>query len=160
MSIRDVLQLNLGILKQQVEQVADDQMCVQPSGLVNHAAWNLGHLAVTADVLGRTLGIGEPVCPASWPKKFGIGSMPTDDASVYPNKATLLTTLEKAFLNAIEIYENTDASILDALSSVERLRDRFGTNGNFAMMLLTSHMGMHIGQISAWRRAMGFASMF
>jgi len=36
---------------------------------MNHAAWVLGHLACTADMLGAMIGL-MPVCPADWAARF------------------------------------------------------------------------------------------
>jgi len=159
MSIKSDMQFNLNMLKQQVDRIAEDQMCLQPSGLVNHPAWNIGHLAVSADGLSKMLG-GQGVCPADWDALFYYGTKPTADASAYPDKATLLTTLEKASVNALEVLEKTDVSVLEAPPENEQLREMFATMGDFAGMLFTSHMGMHVGEVSAWSRVMGFDPLF
>ena len=61
--------LNLGYAKRLVADIPDDQMAVQPAPGMNHAAWVLGHLACTADMLGGMLGL-PPVCPDDWPALF------------------------------------------------------------------------------------------
>jgi hypothetical protein len=48
--------LNLGYAKRLVADIPEAQMAVQPAAGMNHAAWVLGHLACTADMLGAIRG--------------------------------------------------------------------------------------------------------
>ncbi|MCE9630521.1 MAG: DinB family protein [Planctomycetia bacterium] len=54
--------LNVGYAKRLVADIPDDKMTLQPAPDMNHAAWVLGHLACTADMLGAMIGV-KPVCP-------------------------------------------------------------------------------------------------
>jgi hypothetical protein len=87
--------LNLGYAKRLVADLPDDQMALQPSPGMNHAAWLLGHLACTADMLGAMIGV-KPVCPADWAARFDWNSSPSSAASQDPSKAILLRALENA----------------------------------------------------------------
>jgi len=98
--------LNLGYAKRLVADISDETMALQPTPGMNHAAWVLGHLACTADMLGGMTDL-KPVCPPEWPSLFDWNSSPSSDASLYPSKATLLTALEDA-----------DAQIAAALPNV------------------------------------------
>ena len=48
-----------------VADIPDDQIALQPAPGMNHAAWVLGHLACTADMLGAMIGL-TPICPPEW----------------------------------------------------------------------------------------------
>ena len=87
--------LNLGYAKRLVADIPDDKMALQPAPAMNHAAWVLGHLAYTADMLGAMVGV-KPVCPPEWTALFDWNSSPSSDASKYPSKSVLLTALEDA----------------------------------------------------------------
>ena len=87
--------LNLGYANRLVADIPDDKMAVQPAPGMNHAAWVLGHLAFTADMLGAMIGV-KPVCPADWAARFDWNSSPSNNASQYPSKATLRKVLEDA----------------------------------------------------------------
>jgi hypothetical protein len=41
----------------------------------------------------------------------------------------------------------------------ERMRSRFPTVANVLLGLMTSHFASHLGQLSAWRRAVGLPSV-
>ena len=81
--------LNLGYAKRLVADLPDNQLAFQPAPHMNHAAWVLGHLACTADMLGAMIG-ARPICPPEWTSLFDWNSTPSSDASLYPTKAVLL----------------------------------------------------------------------
>ena len=61
--------LNLGYTKRLVADIPDAKMALQPAPGMNHAAWVLGHLACTADMLGAMIGLKQ-MCPGDWPALF------------------------------------------------------------------------------------------
>ena len=87
--------VNLGYAKRLVADIPDDKMALQPAPEMNHAAWVLGHLACTADMLGAMVGV-KPACPPEWTVLFDWNSSPSSDATKYPSKSVLLKALEEA----------------------------------------------------------------
>ena len=61
----NVYAMNLKRLGMHVQDLSDEQMVEQPSGVINHPAWTLGHLAATADNLAKTFG-QESTFPEDW----------------------------------------------------------------------------------------------
>lgn len=145
----------------------------QAPHLPNHAAWNLGHLALTmhracelikpghalpaADFItgGTKSGGGDAARFAT--ESVGMGSQPVDDPTQYPSLA-----------RALQIYNNAvDAVAACVRSAPEASLDENVTWGG-AMQIprwllaarMTMHNGMHIGQIADLRRALGFKSIF
>jgi hypothetical protein len=153
--------LNLWYSQKLVADVPDDHMCAQPVAgrVMNHPAFLLGHLAWAAgDVAADKIGL-PPMCPAGWKDLFGMGATPLADRSRYPSKAVLLKTLEDAFARLGDAAPKASAELL-AQPAPERVRDRFPTIGALMVGLMTSHHASHNGQLSAWRRAMGFPPVF
>ena len=145
---------NLKIAARLVGDLTPQQMVQQPAGVVNHPAWSLGHLCMTADRLAGMFGL-ESQAPEGWAQIFATGGVPSGDPSLYPSKEELL-----AFLTAQ--HERVTAAVLKADPSWfatpladERRRKFFPTVGDMVTMMMTSHEMNHMGQISAWRRAMG-----
>ena len=143
---------NLGVAARLVQDLTPQQMVQQPAGVVNHPAWSLGHLAMTANNLAVLLGL-ESQAPKGWPRIFATGGIPSGDPSLYPSKEELL-----AFLT--EQHERNSAAVLQADPAWfatphpnEQRRKFFPTVGDMVVMLMTSHEMNHLGQISAWRRA-------
>ena len=143
---------NLGHVESLVKDLTDDQMVSQPNGVVNHPAWTLRHLASSSNFLAKTLGL-ESTTPAEWdaPSPEGV---PSGDASQYPSKAELLAALKAQHERVAEAVANADPELLTK-ESAEEMRSYFPKVGDLVDYMLTAHEGTHIGQISAWRRAMG-----
>lgn len=119
----------------------------QPKPFANHMAWHVGHLAVTTNfglkVLGQTL-----VVSKEWDAMYGRGSVPSYDPATQPGTSELLAKMNLAHSNLLDAYLHVDESVLASQNVLERLRERFPTNGDFAAYLLTAHAGLHVGQIA------------
>jgi hypothetical protein len=66
----------VGFGKGLLSEIPDERMTEQPLPGVNHPAWILGHLALTADRVGETFG-GQKTLPAEWSTLVGQGSKPS-----------------------------------------------------------------------------------
>ena len=60
-------QFNLQFAQTLVKDLSEEQMVGQPNGVINHPAWSLGHLTVSADHLGTFLGL-DSVLAEGWDK--------------------------------------------------------------------------------------------
>lgn len=142
-----------------LEDVSQEQMTKQPTQSANHPAWHLGHLAVAGSMALKLAG-REPACPRKWFPLFGRGSTPTDDPAKYPDKQTLLDTLHTVHAKVGEaVAEIPPEKIFDP-NPIEDLRQPLPTLGDLLAHLLTTHEAMHMGQIAAWRNAMGLPRVF
>ncbi len=145
----------------------DDGMRVRTApSLPNHAAWNLGHCAlvmsrVTERLDGKPLPDAEFIVgPKGDSQRFGtesvaFGSTPTSDHTTYP-----------AFARCVQIFESAcDRLAAAARAATPAQLDSTTQWGNsqttLAMLVLrmSFHNGMHAGQISDLRRALGFKSV-
>ena len=149
--------MNLGFAKRLVADLSDDQMCAQPHGVVNHPAWSLGHLAVAADHLATLLGLSSEL-PAGWEETFKTGGTPSPDKNVFPRKDEILRVLELEHVRLAKALTDADPAFLAQQHPQEKRRGHFPTVGDFAIFLVTGHEMDHLGQIAAWRRAMGLGS--
>ena len=145
---------NLGHIERLVKDLSDEQMVSQPNGVVNHPAWTLRHLASSSNFLATTLGL-ESTTPAAWDAP-SPGGIPSGDASEYPSKAELLSQLKAQHERVAEAVSNADPETFTK-EPAEEMRSYFPKVGDLIDYMLTAHEGTHIGQISAWRRAMGLA---
>ena len=145
---------NLGHAETLVKDLTDEQMIQQPHGVVNHPAWTLGHLASAANMVAKQLG-KESTFPADWEEKFKTGGVPSGDGSTYPSKDRLLAELKTQHERATDAVANADPALFAKEFPDESARKYFPTVGDFTAYLLTAHEGNHLGQIAAWRRAMG-----
>lgn len=147
---------NLGHLESLVKDLTDEQMVQQPHGVVNHPAWTLCHLASAANHTGVALGL-ESSFPADWEEAAKTGGEPSADASRYPSKEALLAELKKQHERVSAAVAGADTAVFGKEFPDEGTRKYFPTIGDFVDYLLSAHEANHIGQIAAWRRAMGLA---
>jgi hypothetical protein len=146
--------LNLGYAKRLVADIPNDTMALQPAPGMNHAAWVLGHLACTADMLGAMIG-AKPVCPPDWAALFDWNSSPSSDAGRYPVKATLLAALENAHAGIAAALPGVPALRWSEATPLEAVRGFLPTLGDCFVFVMAAHENMHLGQVSAWRRVQG-----
>jgi len=137
----------------------DSKLTIQPMAEVNHPAWILGHLAVATDYALQTMG-QRRVCSKEWHEKFGRGSKPLPERSIYPTKDELFSAIERGHELVTSALQNAPAERLSAPNPVDFLKKPLPTVGDLLAHLMTTHVAFHLGQLSMWRRQMGFAPIF
>ncbi|MCE9590428.1 MAG: DinB family protein [Planctomycetes bacterium] len=150
---------NLMYAQKLVADLKPEQACAQPGGVPNHAVWVIGHLAASCDFAGSFLNVA-PKSPKDWGELFGNKSKPTTDASKYPPLTTLIAALEDGHKRVGDALAVAPESLLAGPCKVEGINKRFPTIGEVMTFMLSSHEAMHLGQLSAWRRASGLPSVF
>jgi DinB family protein len=136
-----------------VKDIPDAVMTRQPAGLVNHGSWTIGHLTHSLEAIGGELGIA-PWLPTDWAQRYGPGSTPTSVSTHYPSKDWLLRALHDATTRVVErLGTMTPADFAADLPDVN-FRGTYPTVGHAAVHVLCSHLGVHIGQVTCWRRAL------
>jgi hypothetical protein len=148
----------LEYLREQVAEVAPPDMVAQPNGIMNHPAWVIGHLTFACQLLGGAIGLPSWL-PNDWAKRFGTGSVPVADASLYETKTDALAILRDAQVRITQAVAQMDDSRLDEPFPDESYRDVFPTIRHALTQVLVGHTANHIGQLSVWRRAMGLPPM-
>jgi len=137
-------------VEQAVEDVAEEEMVVQPPGVPNHATWTLGHLIHSCEGMATEVG-GARWLPDDWESKFGYGSTPSAERQGYPGKAEMLALLRDAEARLCETLRAADDATLH-----RRLEDEtFPTMVDVLMQVVVGHTAYHAGQLAVWRRAMG-----
>ena len=129
----------------------------------NHPAFVYGHLALYPARLMRTIGLdGEAVAaPAAWTDILKAGTPCHDDpeGKIYPPMREITAAYARGYDAAIAAVEKLDDAVLSNPTPDERFRETFPVVGGALIMLLCNHIGMHMGQVSAWRRCMGLGSV-
>ena len=146
---------NVFYVKKALEDIADEQMAIQPSPGMNHPAWIVGHLAMERIFLAPLLKIDHP-SPAGWKELFMPLTTPTADRAKYPPKAELLAAFEESHAIVENAFLKMTDADFEAAITEPFIAKMFPKVGDFIFMMLTVHASMHVGQLSAWRRAMGY----
>ena len=139
--------------------IPDDRMAEQPLSGVNHPAWILGHLALTADTALGLLG-AEKSLPTEWNPLFGLGSKPVVVRSTYPSKEEMLRAVEQGYERVRQRVVAATPEQLSQPTTNPRMKDSLPTAKDRIAFMLTGHVGGHLGQLSAWRRMIGMPPMF
>ena len=135
----------------------------QPGGVVvksNHPAFILGHLSLYPVRIMQNLNLpdGATAVPPGYEAlfKFGVECQDDPDGKIYPPLAELKTQFFEGHKAAIAAVESAADEAFDGPNPAEgRLRELFPTIGTALNFYLIGHVQVHLGQFSAWRRAMG-----
>jgi hypothetical protein len=138
-----------------VADLRDEQMIAQPvAGVVmNHPAWILCHLSVYGPVMAACLR-GEPFDDPRT-HRFGMGSRPVNDLAAYPPRERVIAEHVAGCSAAAEALRAASPARLAEPPPLERWKGRFPDIAFLVMHLMVRHPAVHLGQLSAWRRAMG-----
>jgi hypothetical protein len=150
---------NLWFLDRLLADIPAEKLTAQPGGLKNHPLWTVGHLAWTNDV-GVMVQQSPRLCPPEWTALFGRESQPVEDAKIYPTLEVVRAALEAGHARLAEIYLSADQETLGKPNPHPRLGTQLPTIGAQVIFSMIGHESLHLGQLSAWRRCMGFAPMF
>jgi hypothetical protein len=150
---------DLPLLDPVLQGIADERMAEQPLPGVNHPAWILGHLAFSADIAISRLG-GEKTLPPAWVSLFERGSKISSARNDYPSTDELLRAVEQGFERARQLAQSATSEQLAAPTANPAMKAALPTVREGVAFLLTGHLGVHLGQLSAWRRMIGLAPLF
>jgi hypothetical protein len=120
---------------------------------MNHPAWIYSHLAIYGPVTAGVMRGDTIEDPKNAP--HGLGTTPQPDPGAYLPMSELVETFVAGYKQGAAAYLEATDDVLAAPSNVERWRERFPTAQAIAVHLLVKHFATHLGQLSAWRRAMG-----
>jgi hypothetical protein len=137
--------------------LTDAQLTVQPATGVNPPLWILGHLCVVADGGLKLLGASR-LRPLSWHRDFGRGSEPGRHQIATPGKVELLAAYRESHDALTRAVAAAPVGFADTPNQTGIL-PQLGTLGDLLAHILTTHEGMHLGQLSSWRRQMGLAGV-
>ncbi len=139
-----------------VGDLTNEQMVAQPPGALvsmNHPAWILAHLSVYAPIIAAMLR-GQPFeDPIN--HTFGQKSQVILDASAYPTGASLIEQFQTQHDDVEQALLGARETVLEAPTPLERWRAQHPRTGEMVATLTIKHESFHLGQLSAWRRALG-----
>lgn len=140
-----------------LSDITAEECCRQPWPGANHAAWTVGHMAIALDRHAAFVGAESKL--GEWKALFGKGSEPKTDASEYPPWEDLV----QGFRDACGRMTDAAAAATPEQLAVENTYvspETMPTIGDFVTFSMTAHTAMHLGQLAAWRRALGRPVLF
>ncbi|WP_242203690.1 DinB family protein [Aestuariivivens insulae] len=161
-SIINQYDFNLEYAKALVHDLTEEQMTIVPAaGLDNHPAFTIGHLISGSADLVQDLG-GAFEMPDKWAELFvrrgpGDPRKPNLEKSKYPSKHELINELENQHNKVKTLLEGLNEKELEE-PQAWRFSNFMPTLGDVVTFMCINHEAMHLGQLAAWRRAMGLES--
>ena len=127
----------------------------------SHPAFNYAHLAIYPNRMLEILGRDDLCIDLPFdPELVMPGAECLEDASCYPSKEEVLPLMEKGYNLVIELLPTLEEKELTSPNPLEgRMAELFPTKGAMVGFMLNNHVMMHMGQVSAWRRAIGLGSV-
>lgn len=138
-----------------LDDVTDEQFVHRPGGNMNHPAWIIGHVSLYH---GATLNLlaGESFDEPKDHPLFGYdGQGPIDSIEPYGSKQEMVDRFEAGHEEVVQAILSAPASAFNRSPVLPRWAAMYPTVEFLLPDLLLFHEGMHIGQISTWRRAAG-----
>lgn len=124
-----------------------------PGRVLNHPAWIMSHLNLYAGI-AVSLARGEAIeDPAE--HRFGAKSEPLPDRRAYESPEQLLSRWQHLHTEGRGALRAADDRRTGSPTPIERWRALHPTVGDMLVTLMVKHEAGHLGQLSAWRRAMG-----
>jgi hypothetical protein len=137
-----------------------------PGGKVisaNHPAFCFGHLSLyPARWLAAVELDGSDLAPpAGFDDLFAAGKECRDDpdGTIYPAMNVIMNAFFNGHRGALEAISGIDDSVFVKPNPREASRDRLPTVGAAMVFYTNSHIMMHLGQVSTWRRCFGLGSV-
>jgi hypothetical protein len=144
----------LNFVQEQVADLSDDEIALQPAGAPNHAAWTLGHLVYSCQSMAVECGM-QPWLPSDWESQFGYGSSPQSVKSELLSRPKLLAALTEAGNRLRTALRAIDEDALAKPLPDEQAREVLPTVAHALLQVVVAHTSFHAGQLAAWRRAIG-----
>jgi hypothetical protein len=163
MSLKERLKRQLIAARQSSEGLLADfktpeQWVKQVHDGCNHALWFAGHMGISDNFFISVVAPDQALKQSGMETSFGMGSQPTNRITDYPAVASVLGFMRERREKLLSVLESmtdddlarpTPAGTPDFLSDVASV---------FEMAVW--HEGMHSGQLSVTRRALGFKPRF
>jgi hypothetical protein len=158
------VRLGLGYAERLLKDVTPEQFprYAKIGGTViesNHPAFIYGHLSLYPSRVIEQVG-GDPAefsPSAKFEQLFSKDARCVDDAdgSIYPPMDEVTSALLRGYRAAAAALEGASDEVFSDENPNEAMRGTFPTKGAVLGFYVGGHFMLHMGQMSAWRRAMG-----
>jgi len=124
---------------------------------INHPAWLVCHLTlyrrVILDLL-RGTAFDDPI-----DAPFGRGSKVSSDPSAHPTPLAMRAEVDRLHREVLAALDAAPTERFETPTPLTRWRELHPRVGEQLVTLMVKHESFHLGQLSAWRRAMGLPSV-
>jgi len=160
-AILDGMNIAVRYAEMLVQDIPAEQFAHMPHPSMNHPAFCIGHLSLYPDKALALLGHGEKaVEKPGYAALFEASATCEDDPDRYPPKDEIVAHYFDRHRALGDVLPEVAESMLCRPYPGEgRPARMFRTIGSAVNFYSNGHNMMHLGQISAWRRAVGLPSV-
>ncbi|NBV64822.1 MAG: DinB family protein [Planctomycetes bacterium] len=156
------LRMAIGYGTKLCEDVPADKFGHMPHPNMNSALFNMAHLTIYTERCLQMIGredLAQTVDP-KWEEQFKNGAQCVEQDGRYPGKEAIMKRYVERYTVVASALDAADDAVFTKPNPMGgRMTEMLPTMGAAVMFLCGSHMQMHLGQVSAWRRAMGMGSI-
>lgn len=151
------LQRAIHYAKLLLQDIPDSKFAHKPHPKMNHAAFCYGHLSLYPNKVFTLIGQPELIVQKTgFPELFQAGVECVQQDGRYPSKDEIFGYYLERYNAVATILPDVPDDVFARENPLEgRMREIFPLVGIAANFLLNNHHMMHLGQVSAWRRAIG-----
>lgn len=159
MALKERLRRQLVQARQMSERLLADfetsqQWTYQIHDDCNHALWFAGHMAHTDNFFLSMIDSSAAVeLPTIYQRQFGMGSQPTNVPEDYPSPSDVLEVMRERRATLLEVLDSLDDE--DFTKSTPDGAPDFLSDIAAVFEMAIWHEGLHSGQLSSVRRALG-----
>jgi len=151
----------IGYAELLVKDIPADKFAHMPHPKMNHPAFCIGHLSLYPNRLLPMIGYPNLVVDKpAFPPLFQAGVECVEQDGRYPHKDEIVGYYLERYSAIANVLPDVPDEVFQRANPIEgRLKDLFPFVGTVVNFMLNSHNMSHLGQLSAWRRAMGLGSV-
>jgi hypothetical protein len=144
-----------------VKDIPASQFAHMPHPTMNHPAFCIGHLSLYPNRIFTVIGQPELIVEKrGFTELFQAGVKCIEQDGRYPAKDEIVAYYLERYHAAAAVVANLPDEVFQRENPLEgRLKEIFPLVGIAVNFLLNNHHMMHLGQVSAWRRAVGLGSV-
>ncbi len=158
----NVIAVNEALIRQfnkTATDIPEDELFHPSVGHGHPPVWILGHLAIVGEQ-GQKL-LGGSITHREWLPLFGMGSSDIVASSESLTRNSLTSTVNETYQTLRSLAAAADESSLSGPLNIEFFEGTpIKTIGQCVSLILTSHFGFHLAQLSCCRRTAGFGPLF
>jgi hypothetical protein len=155
------LRRTIGFAENLVKDIPAEKFAYKPHPNMNHPAFCMGHLSLYPNRIFTIIGQPELIVEKpGFPELFQAGTACIDQDGHYPHKDEIIGYYVERYNAAAKAIAAVPDEVFQRENPLEgRMKEIFPFVGIAVNFLLNNHHMMHLGQISAWRRAIGLGSV-
>jgi hypothetical protein len=156
-AILDGLNVSLRYAELLLQDIPAEKFTHMPHPTMNHPAFCIGHLALYPDKALKLVGMEDGVVEKpGYAELFEASATCVDDPDRYPPKDEVVAYFFDRY-RAIQQHlpEVPESTLQQPFKGEGRAANMFQTVASAVNFYMNCHTMLHLGQISAWRRAVG-----